>query len=313
MDCTTHHPGLTSVGELDIGASCWQFKKLKRKWGLRQAGRLPHIRYVFSCSYFWYVAHAASKGIFENILGFNPELSTKLVAKTTILDWLLTRIQSKAHDENRGYAAELLSILLQNIRENRLEFGKKDGVEVCLKVLSVSMVITCLHLCRLDSFNRKLAIQTERPRRCWGNRIHGKRVWYTLLGIKWIVRPEDVPWRWRARSYGVDDEVSSLFFLTVNFILNYLYAQRETASTLAVYQNARLCHVGHNRYTDVWSVHQGLRSQDVILSVHGQGIQETQIKHSFPSLRRHVTHVGYHLIPILEHPLRIPRTNSPTG
>ncbi|KAJ7781192.1 Catenin-beta-like protein [Mycena metata] len=75
-------------------------------------------------------------GIFENVLGFNPELSTQLVAKTSILPWLLTRVQSKTHDENRGYAAELLSILLQNNRPNRLELGKKDGVEIFLKVLS---------------------------------------------------------------------------------------------------------------------------------------------------------------------------------
>lgn len=54
------------------------------------------------------------------------------------MSWLLERIQSKTHDENRGYAAELLSILLQNAIPNRQEFGKKDGVEAILKVLSVS-------------------------------------------------------------------------------------------------------------------------------------------------------------------------------
>ncbi|KAJ7180140.1 Catenin-beta-like protein [Mycena crocata] len=75
-------------------------------------------------------------GIFENILGFNPLLSTQLVSKTSILPWLLARIQAKTHEENRGYAAELLSILLQNNKANRLELGKKDGVEICLKVLS---------------------------------------------------------------------------------------------------------------------------------------------------------------------------------
>ncbi|GLB33859.1 putative DUF1716-domain-containing protein [Lyophyllum shimeji] len=75
-------------------------------------------------------------GIFENILGFNPQLSTKLVEKTTIMSWLLNRIQSKTHDENRGYAAEILSILLQDNRKNRQEFGKQDGVEITLKTLS---------------------------------------------------------------------------------------------------------------------------------------------------------------------------------
>jgi beta-catenin-like protein 1 len=67
-------------------------------------------------------------GIFENILGFNPDLSSILVSKTKMMNWLLDRVQSKTHDENRGYSAELLSILLQNNTENRRDFGKKDGV-----------------------------------------------------------------------------------------------------------------------------------------------------------------------------------------
>ncbi|THH32917.1 hypothetical protein EUX98_g1307 [Antrodiella citrinella] len=75
-------------------------------------------------------------GIFENILGFRAELSTDIVAKTTILDWLLKRVEVKVYDENRGYAAELLSILLQTNRPNRLELAKKNGVESMLKVLS---------------------------------------------------------------------------------------------------------------------------------------------------------------------------------
>ncbi|KAH7926758.1 DUF1716-domain-containing protein [Leucogyrophana mollusca] len=75
-------------------------------------------------------------GVFENVLGFNPDLSTLLVSKTKMMSWLLDRIQSKKHDENRGYAAELLSILLQNDVANRLEFGQRDGVETILKVLS---------------------------------------------------------------------------------------------------------------------------------------------------------------------------------
>ncbi|KAJ7591031.1 Catenin-beta-like protein [Mycena floridula] len=75
-------------------------------------------------------------GIFENVLGFNPELSTTLVSKTKVFSWLLNRIQSKTHDDNRGYAAELISILLQNHRENRLELAKLNGVETFLTVLS---------------------------------------------------------------------------------------------------------------------------------------------------------------------------------
>ncbi|KAL4241967.1 Armadillo-like helical [Abortiporus biennis] len=75
-------------------------------------------------------------GIFENILGFNSELSVQLVAKTKILSWLVNRIQAKKFDENRGYAAEILSIILQNNRPNRLELGKQDGIESLLKILS---------------------------------------------------------------------------------------------------------------------------------------------------------------------------------
>ncbi|KAI6047141.1 Catenin-beta-like protein [Pisolithus marmoratus] len=75
-------------------------------------------------------------GVFENILGFNPDLSEKLVSQTKIMNWLLERILQKTHDENRCYAAELLPILLQNSSANREELGKKDGVETVLKALS---------------------------------------------------------------------------------------------------------------------------------------------------------------------------------
>lgn len=75
-------------------------------------------------------------GIFENLLGFNADFAPLLVSKTPIMKWILNRIQSKAHVENKGYAAELLSILLQNNRANRLELGNQDRVDAILKVLS---------------------------------------------------------------------------------------------------------------------------------------------------------------------------------
>lgn len=77
-------------------------------------------------------------GILENMLAFNPEISKTLIKKTKTLSWILNRIQNPIQDDNRGYAAELLSILLQNNRENRIAYGKDDGVEVSLKVLSVT-------------------------------------------------------------------------------------------------------------------------------------------------------------------------------
>ena len=84
----------------------------------------------------------STTGVFENILGFNPSIAERIVSQTTILKWLLKRIDSKSHDDNRGYAAEILSILLQNSRENRLALGKEDGVEKMLGILSVSIFIS---------------------------------------------------------------------------------------------------------------------------------------------------------------------------
>lgn len=75
-------------------------------------------------------------GIFENMIALNPSLAGQIVEKTSFLTWILTRIQAPTHDENRGYAAELLAILLQNDRSNRLAFAKKNGMEVILPVLA---------------------------------------------------------------------------------------------------------------------------------------------------------------------------------
>lgn len=75
-------------------------------------------------------------GIFENIIGLNPSLSSNLISKTNILQWIFTRIQSKVHDENRSYSAEILSIFLQDSSQNKRTLGEKNGVEVLLKVLS---------------------------------------------------------------------------------------------------------------------------------------------------------------------------------
>lgn len=86
-----------------------------------------------------YLTYHQCIGFFENVLGFNPSLASELGSKTNIIPWLLERIQSKKHEENRGYAAELLSILLQDNKVNRLELGKKDGIETILKVVSVSI------------------------------------------------------------------------------------------------------------------------------------------------------------------------------
>ncbi|KAG8751173.1 hypothetical protein FRC12_012557 [Ceratobasidium sp. 428] len=75
-------------------------------------------------------------GIFENVLGSRPALAETLVSTTSIVTWLLNRILQKDHDDNRGYAAEVLAILVQSSRSNRLVLSKADGVDIMLRVLS---------------------------------------------------------------------------------------------------------------------------------------------------------------------------------
>ena len=97
-------------------------------------------------------------GIFENFVGSQPPLAERLVLKTKLLPWLLNRTQSKAHDENRGYAAELLSILLQGSQLSRLELGKSDGVEMLLNVASVCSNCTIVQMSHIFT-----AISSTRP------------------------------------------------------------------------------------------------------------------------------------------------------
>jgi beta-catenin-like protein 1 len=102
-------------------------------------------------------------GIFENFVGSKPELAERLVLKTKLLPWLLNRAQSKTHDENRGYATELLSILLQGSQLNRLELGKNDGVEILLNIASVRCKILKVSC---ESLTHPTAISSTRPYRC---------------------------------------------------------------------------------------------------------------------------------------------------
>lgn len=101
-------------------------------------------------------------GIFENVVAFRPALSRILLQKTTLLKFLLERIKAKKHDENRGYASELLAIVLQDNRENRLQLGKEGGVDIVLQVLSVRKV-SSYPLTSAKHSRRWIAIPEEGP------------------------------------------------------------------------------------------------------------------------------------------------------
>ncbi|KAJ3173438.1 hypothetical protein HDU87_007599 [Geranomyces variabilis] len=74
--------------------------------------------------------------VLENFIGVDPRLSETIVEKTTLLPYLLQRIRPKAFDSNRQYASEMLSVLMQSSRANRLKLGELGGVDALLRVLA---------------------------------------------------------------------------------------------------------------------------------------------------------------------------------
>ena len=75
--------------------------------------------------------------IIEN-LSSRPSASLDIVRNTQLLDWLSLRIRKDETKttQNKQYSAEILTILLQSLPENRKVFLAKDGIDVCLQLLS---------------------------------------------------------------------------------------------------------------------------------------------------------------------------------
>lgn len=89
-----------------------------------------------------------SLGIFENIIEVNPAIAGRTVSESDLLSWILVRVmpaKGKKFDNNKLYASEILSILLQDSSENRLRLGQMsvqlangrevDGIDVILRCL----------------------------------------------------------------------------------------------------------------------------------------------------------------------------------
>lgn len=82
--------------------------------------------------------------VFENITELRPEVCKDL-AKQGLLQWLMRRLRVKTpFDNNKLYASEILSILLQNTPENRQLLGDMDGIDTILQQLAVSHKY-CIH------------------------------------------------------------------------------------------------------------------------------------------------------------------------
>lgn len=77
----------------------------------------------------------------ENLVAVRAELADRFF-QSALRNWLLRRISDKAkYDQNKGYAGELLCILLQagtpdDVRRRAVEFGKGGGVDKLLEALA---------------------------------------------------------------------------------------------------------------------------------------------------------------------------------
>ncbi|ODN75598.1 hypothetical protein L202_06717 [Cryptococcus amylolentus CBS 6039] len=73
--------------------------------------------------------------VFENLLSFMPPLASTITSETSLLGWLVTRLEKEGYDSNKQYASEVLAMLLQEGREVVLRFAKLDGLDKLLQVL----------------------------------------------------------------------------------------------------------------------------------------------------------------------------------
>ncbi|XP_059620874.1 beta-catenin-like protein 1 [Phlebotomus argentipes] len=76
-------------------------------------------------------------GVFENLMEIKSEVCVE-AANQGLMQWILKRLKAKLpFDANKLYCSEILSILIQESKENRLLLGTLDGIDVLLQQLAV--------------------------------------------------------------------------------------------------------------------------------------------------------------------------------
>uniref|UniRef100_A0A6B2EE94 Beta-catenin-like protein 1 n=1 Tax=Phlebotomus kandelakii TaxID=1109342 RepID=A0A6B2EE94_9DIPT len=76
-------------------------------------------------------------GVFENLMEIKSEVCIE-AANQGLMQWILKRLKAKLpFDANKLYCSEILSILIQESKENRLLLGTLDGIDVLLQQLAV--------------------------------------------------------------------------------------------------------------------------------------------------------------------------------
>jgi beta-catenin-like protein 1 len=75
--------------------------------------------------------------VLEN-LASQTAIAEKIGQESSVLSWLLSRIQQKEHpvSQNKQYSAEVLAILLQSSPKTKEKFISLDGVDILLQLLS---------------------------------------------------------------------------------------------------------------------------------------------------------------------------------
>ena len=134
--------------------------------------------------------------VFENLFSFIPPLAEQVVAETGLMKWLVGRIQVKEFDTNTQYASQILAILLQSGREGVMKLADMEGLDVLLKVISVSCAI-CDALSSLENLIQRMneisdgsltrtlvAIPQGRPEDRRRSRIHGRHLQLPLYNAR---------------------------------------------------------------------------------------------------------------------------------
>lgn len=70
------------------------------------------------------------------MISVDPAIADKVGSGTWLLSWCMTRIQAPEFDSIQQYVAEILAILIQESKGNRLKFLTDSGMDSLLVVLA---------------------------------------------------------------------------------------------------------------------------------------------------------------------------------
>lgn len=81
---------------------------------------------------------------------YKPEMGPEV---KPLIGWLLKKLKMKPlYNQNKQHASEILNVLLQNDIENRLILGSLNGIDILLRVASVSN-LTFFEISLMSPFN----------------------------------------------------------------------------------------------------------------------------------------------------------------